>query len=47
MRLPRSPPRSARGGVLTSIPVPTGKKSLFSELRTGQSPRRSALTDAN
>ncbi|PNX60045.1 hypothetical protein L195_g051724, partial [Trifolium pratense] len=33
------------GGNFASIP--TGKKSSFSELQTGQFPRRSALTDAN
>ncbi|MCI89464.1 hypothetical protein A2U01_0110753 [Trifolium medium] len=47
MLRPRSPPRSACRGVFAPIPVPTGKKSLFSELRTGQSPCGSALTDAN
>ncbi|MCI59194.1 hypothetical protein A2U01_0080449 [Trifolium medium] len=47
MLRPRSPPRSACGGVFASIPVPTGKKSPFSDLQTGQSPQGSALTDAN
>ncbi|PNX89448.1 hypothetical protein L195_g045568, partial [Trifolium pratense] len=47
MLRPQSPPQSAYGGIFASIPIPTGIKSLFSEFRTGQSPRGSAPPDAN